>query len=57
MFPFMITALIFHNVDRMKANELMMLGDLIDATEAARLNTVNVAVPAVQVDECHAGGV
>jgi len=50
VFPFMISALIYRNVDRMKANELMMLGDPIDATEAARLNIVNVVVPAEEFD-------
>jgi enoyl-CoA hydratase/carnithine racemase len=50
VFPFMISALIFRNVDRMKANELMMLGDPIDAAEAARLNIVNAVVPAEEFD-------
>ncbi len=51
VFPFMISALIYRNVDRMKANELMMLGNLIDATEAARLNIVNIVVPTDQFDD------
>jgi enoyl-CoA hydratase len=51
VFPFMISALIFRNVDRMKANELMMLGELIDADQAARLNIVNAVVPAEEFDE------
>src|SRR5437868_5252485 len=38
------------NVDRMKANELMMIGELIDAREAARLNIVNAVVPAAEFD-------
>ncbi|MGC4938510.1 enoyl-CoA hydratase/isomerase family protein [Kribbella sp. DT2] len=50
VFPFMISALIFRTVDRMKANELMMLGELIDATEAQRLNIVNAVVPAEDFD-------
>lgn len=50
VFPFMISALIYRNVDRLKANELMMLGDLIDAQEAARLNIVNAVVPAEDFD-------
>jgi enoyl-CoA hydratase/carnithine racemase len=50
VFPFMISALIYRNVDRLKANELMMLGELIDATEAARLNLVNTVVPADDFD-------
>ncbi|MGW6015105.1 enoyl-CoA hydratase/isomerase family protein [Streptomyces sp. NPDC055210] len=44
-FPFMISALIYRNVDRMKANELMMLGDLITADEARGLGFVNKVVP------------
>ncbi|MFE1802981.1 enoyl-CoA hydratase/isomerase family protein [Streptomyces sp. NPDC059517] len=44
-FPFMISALIYRNVDRMKANELMMLGDLITAGEARGLGFVNKVVP------------
>jgi enoyl-CoA hydratase len=50
VFPFMISALIYRNVDRLKANELMMLGEPIDAAEAARLNLVNVVVPAEDFD-------
>jgi enoyl-CoA hydratase/carnithine racemase len=50
VFPFMISALIYRNVDRLKANELMMLGDLIDAQEAARLNLVNAVVPVEDFD-------
>jgi enoyl-CoA hydratase len=51
VFPFMISALIYRNVDRMKANELMMIGDLIDATEAQRLNIVNAVAPAADFDQ------
>lgn len=51
VFPFMISALIYRNVPRMRANELMMLGELIDAREAARLDIVNVVVPAEEFDE------
>ena len=50
VFPFMISALIYRNVDRLKANELMMLGEPIDAAEAARLNIVNTVVPAETFD-------
>lgn len=50
VFPFMISALIYRNVDRMKANELMMLGDLIDADEAYRCGIVNAVVPAEDFD-------
>ena len=51
VFPFMISALIYRNVDRLKANELMMLGDLISATEAERLGIVNKVVSAAEFDE------
>jgi enoyl-CoA hydratase len=50
VFPFMISALIYRNIDRIKANELMMLGDPIDATEALRLNIVNKVVSAEEFD-------
>ena len=51
VFPFMISALIYRNVPRMKANELMLLGDPIDAAEAARLDIVNAVVPAEDFDQ------
>lgn len=51
VFPFMISALIYRNVPRMRANELMMLGDPIDAAEAARLDIVNAVVPAEEFDD------
>ncbi|QBX55956.1 enoyl-CoA hydratase/isomerase family protein [Nocardioides seonyuensis] len=50
VFPFMISALIYRNVPRLKANELMMLGELITADEAARLDLVNAVVPAEDFD-------
>lgn len=50
-FPFMISALIYRNVPRMKANELMMLGDTISAREAASLGFVNKVVPAAEFDD------
>ncbi|SDP19376.1 Enoyl-CoA hydratase/carnithine racemase [Nakamurella panacisegetis] len=46
VFPFMISALIYRSVPRAKANELMMLGDLIDADQALALHIVNAVVPA-----------
>jgi enoyl-CoA hydratase len=49
-FPFMISALLFRNVPRMRANQLMMLGDLIDAREAERLHIVNAVVPAADFE-------
>lgn len=51
VFPFMISALIYRNVPRMRANQLMMLGDLIDAAEAERLDIVNLVVPADQFED------
>jgi enoyl-CoA hydratase len=50
VFPFMISALIYRNMPRMRANELMMLGEPIDAHEAARMDIVNVVVPAEEFD-------
>ena len=41
VFPFMIGVLIYRNVPRKKATELMMLGERIDAREAERLGIVN----------------
>lgn len=51
VFPFMISSLIYRNVDRLKANELMMLGEPIDTAEARRLNLVNAVVPADRFDD------
>lgn len=45
VFPFMISALIYRNLPRMAANELMMFGDLITAEEGRRLGFVNRVVP------------
>lgn len=50
-FPFMISALIYRNVDRMKANELMMLGDLITAGQACDMGFVNKVVADEEFDE------
>jgi enoyl-CoA hydratase len=44
VFPFMIMALIFRNVPRKKAAELLLLGERIDAREAERLGIVNRVV-------------
>src|SRR3984957_4425673 len=41
VFPFMISALIYRNIDRMKANELMMTGELVTAAEGAAMGFVN----------------
>src|SRR3954464_4822671 len=49
-FPFMIMALIYRNVPRKKTNELLLLGERIDAREAERLGIVNRVVPADEFD-------
>jgi len=46
VFPFMIMALIYRNVGRKKANQLLLLGDRVDAREAERIGIVNRVVPA-----------
>jgi enoyl-CoA hydratase len=50
LFPFMIMALIYRNVGRKKANELLLLGRRIDAHEAERIGLVNRVVPAAEFD-------
>jgi len=49
-FPFMIMALIYRNVPRKKTNELLLLGERIDAREAERIGIVNRVVPDDQLD-------
>jgi enoyl-CoA hydratase len=49
-FPFMIMALIYRNVPRRKANELLLLGERIDAHEAERIGIVNRVVASVDFD-------
>jgi enoyl-CoA hydratase len=41
VFPFMIMALIYRNVPRKKTNELLLLGERIDAREAQEIGIVN----------------
>ena len=43
-FPFMIMALIYRNVPRKKTNEMLLLGERIDAAQAERLGFVNRVV-------------
>jgi enoyl-CoA hydratase/carnithine racemase len=43
-FPFMISALIYRSIGRMKANELMFVGDLITADQGHELGFVNAVV-------------
>jgi enoyl-CoA hydratase/carnithine racemase len=49
-FPFMIMALIYRNVPRKKANELLLLGDRWDAQAALEAGLVNRVVPADELD-------
>jgi enoyl-CoA hydratase/carnithine racemase len=51
VFPFMVMALVYRNVPRKKANELMLLGDQISAHEAERLGMVNRVVAAAEFDD------
>jgi len=50
VFPFMIMALIYRNVPRKAANELLLLGEQISAQEAQRIGIVNRVVPAGEFD-------
>jgi enoyl-CoA hydratase len=54
-FPFMIMALIYRNVPRKKTNELLLLGERIDAHEAERIGLVNKVVPADEFDAAVSG--
>lgn len=51
VFPFMISALIYRNIVRMKANELIFLGDLVTAEQGRELGFVNAVVPAEEFDD------
>jgi enoyl-CoA hydratase len=46
VFPFMIMALIYRNVPRKKANELLLLGEPVSAVEAERIGLGNRVVAA-----------
>jgi len=50
LFPFMVSAILGRNIGRLKANELMMLGDSITATQAAEIGLVNRVVPDEEFD-------
>jgi enoyl-CoA hydratase len=50
VFPFMIMALIYRNVGRKRASELLLLGEQIPAEEAERIGLVNRVVPAAEFD-------
>ncbi len=49
-FPFMIMALIYRNVPRKKANELLLLGERWSAAEALSAGIVNKVVPDEELD-------
>ena len=50
VFPFMIGALIYRNVPRKKATELMLLGDRITPAQAEAFGIVNTVVPVDEFD-------
>jgi enoyl-CoA hydratase len=50
LFPFMIMALIYRNVPRKKASELLLLGERLTAEEAREAGIVNKVVPADEFD-------
>jgi enoyl-CoA hydratase len=50
VFPFMIMALIYRNVPRKKANELLLLGERMSAEEAREAGLVNRVVPDAEFD-------
>lgn len=50
LFPFMVTALLYRNVPRKKAAELLLLGEQISAAEAERIGIVNRVVSDEQFD-------
>ncbi|HEX8742195.1 MAG TPA: enoyl-CoA hydratase-related protein [Thermoleophilaceae bacterium] len=50
LFPFMIMALIYRNVPRKTANEMLLLGERMTAAEAKEAGIVNRVVPAGEFD-------
>ena len=50
LFPFMIMALIYRNVPRKTANEMLLLGERMTAAEAKEAGIVNRVVPADEFD-------
>jgi enoyl-CoA hydratase/carnithine racemase len=49
-FPFMVMALLYRNVPRKKANEMLLLGGRMSAGEACAAGLVNRVVPASDLD-------
>src|SRR5205823_5925529 len=50
LFPFMIMALIYRNVPRKRANQMLLLGERMSAEEAREAGIVNRVVPAAELD-------
>jgi len=50
VFPFMIMALIYRNVPRKKANEMLLLGERMSAAQALEAGIVNKVVPADRLE-------
>jgi enoyl-CoA hydratase len=50
LFPFMIMALIYRNVPRKTANQMLLLGERMSAAEAREAGIVNRVVPADEFD-------
>jgi len=48
LFPFMIMALIYRNVPRKRANQMLLLGERMSAEEAREVGIVNKVVPAAK---------
>lgn len=51
LFPFMIMALVYRNIGRKKAAELMLLGEQIPAAEAERIGLINRVVGPEQFEQ------
>lgn len=50
VFPFMIMALVYRNVGRKQANEMLLLGERMTAAQAHAAGIVNKVVPAAGLD-------
>jgi enoyl-CoA hydratase/carnithine racemase len=50
VFPFMVMALLYRNVGRKKASEMLLLGERVGAREAHAAGLVNKVVPTAELD-------